>query len=99
MDCGGFVSLCLPHLVYSGSMLAPKAGSDLIFKLKRTLAPNKMAGLASWYGKEPRLHKALHLLPLLGLQIQQRLGQVDSNDRLATNKILFACEIRMEYGG
>lgn len=54
-----------------------------------------MACLASWYGKEPGVHKALHLLPLLGLQIQQRLGQVDSNDRLATNKILFACEIRM----
>lgn len=57
MDCGGW---CFPVLtpagvpdLYSGSMLTPKAGSDPIFKLKRTLAPKLMAWLLGMTEQSP----------------------------------------------
>lgn len=75
-------------------MLAPKAGSDPISKLKRTLAPKTMAWLLSMTERTQAAQRS----PPSSLA-----GPPDAvasswsgghSDLLATNKMLFTCEIR-----
>lgn len=57
---------CTPAVapdLYSGSMLAPKAGSEPPIQTRKNPS-SKQDGLPSWYA-ESRLHNALHLLPLV----------------------------------